>query len=133
MQFEYEIKYSKRKTLNITVERDRKIIVRAPENTSAQKIEEVLQSKKQWLKEKINHTQKYPVDTQTKEFISGETLLYLGKNYQLLVVDEAIEGIEFEKRFRISKALKSFPSDFNSRCTPIILFRVVCILNRFSN
>ena len=51
MQFEYEIKYSKRKTLNITVERDRKIIVRAPENTSAQKIEEVLQSKKQWLKE----------------------------------------------------------------------------------
>lgn len=104
MQFEYEIKYSKRKTLNITVERDRKIIVRAPENTSAQKIEEVLQSKKQWLKEKINHTQKYPVDTQTKEFISGETLLYLGKNYQLLVVDEAIEGIEFEQRFRISKA-----------------------------
>ena len=93
MQFEYEIKYSKRKTLNITVERDRKIIVRAPENTSAQKIEEVLQSKKQWLKEKINHTQKYPVDTQTKEFISGETLLYLGKNYQLLVVDEAIEGV----------------------------------------
>ena len=55
MQFEYEIKYSKRKTLNITVERDRKIIVRAPENTSVQKIEEVLQSKKQWLKEKINH------------------------------------------------------------------------------
>jgi predicted metal-dependent hydrolase len=52
MQFEYEIKYSKRKTLNITVERDRKIIVRAPENTSPQKIEEVLQSKKQWLKEK---------------------------------------------------------------------------------
>ena len=39
MQFEYEIKYSKRKTLNITVERDRKIIVRAPENTSEKKIE----------------------------------------------------------------------------------------------
>jgi hypothetical protein len=47
MKFEYEVKYSKRKTLNITVERDRKIIVRAPENTSVQKIEEVLQLKKQ--------------------------------------------------------------------------------------
>lgn len=53
MQFEYEIKYSKRKTLNITVERDRKIIVRAPENTSAQKIEEVLQSKNSGLKKKL--------------------------------------------------------------------------------
>ena len=91
MKLEYEIKYSKRKTLNITVERDRKIIVRAPEYISTQKIEEIVQSKKQWLKEKINHSQKYPVDTQTKEFVSGETLLYLGKNYQLLVVEEAID------------------------------------------
>ncbi|MBS0645841.1 MAG: M48 family metallopeptidase [Verrucomicrobia bacterium] len=104
MHFEYEVKYSKRKTLNITVERDRKIIVRAPEHTSLKKIEEVLQSKSQWLKEKINHAQKYPVEYRPKEFVSGETLLYLGKNYQLLVVDEPIEGIEFDQRFRISKA-----------------------------
>lgn len=103
MQFEYEVKYSNRKTLNITVERDRRIIVRAPENTSLKKIEEVLESKKQWLKEKINHTQKYPIEQKTKEFVSGETLLYLGKNYQLLVVDELIEGIDFQDRFRISK------------------------------
>lgn len=103
MQIEYEIKFSKRKTLNITVERDRKIIVRAPLNLSIEKIEEIVQSKRQWLKEKINHTQKYPVDTKPKEFISGETLLYLGRNYQLLVVDEVIEGIEFNQRFRISR------------------------------
>lgn len=103
MQLEYEIKFSKRKTLNITVERDRKIIVRAPLNLSLDKIEEIVQSKRQWLKEKINHTQKYPVDIKPKEFISGETLLYLGRNYQLLVVDEPIEGIEFNQRFRISR------------------------------
>src|SRR5690349_19742968 len=103
MQLEYEIKYSKRKTLNITVERDRKIIVRAPENLSLQKIEAIMQSKKQWISEKVNHAQKYPIDYKPKEFISGETLLYLGKNYQLLVVDEDIEGIEFDQRFRISK------------------------------
>jgi predicted metal-dependent hydrolase len=103
MQLEYEIKFSKRKTLNITVERDRKIIVRAPLNLSIEKIEEIVQSKRQWLKEKINHTQKYPIDIKPKEFISGETLLYLGRNYQLLVVDEPIEGIEFNQRFRISR------------------------------
>jgi predicted metal-dependent hydrolase len=113
MQFEYQIKFSKRKTLTIIVERDRKIIVRAPENTSTEKIEEILQSKKQWLNEKINHAQKYPVDTQAKEFISGETLMYLGKNYQLLVVDEAIEGIDFEQRFRISKVNQ--PIGYNLR------------------
>lgn len=104
MKFEYVIKYSNRKTLNITVERDRKIIVRAPENLSLEKIESIVESKKQWLREKLNHAQKYPAIPETKEFISGETLMYLGKNYQLLVVDEAIEGIEFNQRFRISKA-----------------------------
>ncbi len=104
MELDYEIKYSKRKTLNITVERDRKIVVRAPENLSLAKIEDIVQSKSQWIKEKVGHTQKYPLDYQPKEFISGETLLFLGQTYQLLVVDDAIEGIEFDQRFRISKA-----------------------------
>lgn len=111
MLFEYILKFSKRRTLNITVERDRKIIVHAPENLSIEKIEEIVQSKSQWIKEKVNHAQKYPVETNPKEFISGETLLYLGKNYQLLLVDEEIEGVEFNQRFRISKKNQSIAND----------------------
>jgi hypothetical protein len=111
MLFEYQIKYSKRRTLNITVERDRKIIVHSPENLSIEKIEEIVQSKSQWIKEKVNHAQKYPVETNPKEFISGETLLFLGKNYQLLLVDEEIEGIEFNQRFRISNKNQSIAND----------------------
>ena len=107
MQFEYEIKFSKRKTLNITVERDRKIIVRAPENTAKEKIDEIVFSKRQWIKEKINHAQKYPVNIEPKEFVSGESLLYLGTNYRLSVVNEDIEGIQFEQGFTISKANQS--------------------------
>lgn len=103
MPFQYEVKYSKRKTLNITVERDRKIIVRAPEQLPLDKIDSIVRSKKYWIKEKLNHAQKYPVLLETKEFISGETLMYLGKSYQLLVVDENIEGVEFDRRFRIAK------------------------------
>jgi len=103
MTFEYQIKYSNRKTLNISVERDRSIIVRAPHYLTADKIDKIVQSKRQWLKEKLNHIQKYPIVSDSKEFVSGETLMYLGKNYQLLVVEEEIEGIEFDQRFRISK------------------------------
>jgi len=104
MTFEYQIKYSNRKTLNISVERDRSIIVRAPHYLTPEKIDKVVQSKRQWIKEKLNHTQKYPLISENKEFVSGETLMYLGKNYQLLVVDEEVDGIEFDKRFKISKA-----------------------------
>ncbi|MGD9928744.1 MAG: M48 family metallopeptidase [Mangrovibacterium sp.] len=104
MVIEYQIKYSNRKTLNISVERDRSIVVRAPHYLTPEKIDKIVQSKREWIKEKLNHTQKYPVVSENKEFVSGETLMYLGKNYQLLVVDEEIEGIEFDQRFKISKA-----------------------------
>lgn len=104
MVIEYQIKYSNRKSLNISVERDRSIVVRAPHYLTAEKIDKIVQSKRQWIKEKLNHTQKYPLITESKEFVSGETLMYLGKNYQLLVVDEKFEGIEFDQRFKISKA-----------------------------
>lgn len=104
MVIEYQIKYSNRKTLNISVERDRTVIVRSPKYLSAEKIDKMVQSKRQWIKEKLNHAQKYPLVAETKEFISGETLMYLGKNYQLLVVDEEIEGVEFDQRFIISKS-----------------------------
>lgn len=104
MIIKYHIKYSNRKTLNISVERDRSVIVRAPHYLTAEKIDIIVQSKRQWIKEKLNHTQKYPLITENKEFVSGETLMYLGRNYQLLIVDEGIEGIEFDQRFKISKS-----------------------------
>jgi hypothetical protein len=103
MQIDYLIKYSNRKTLNITVERDRQVVVHAPANLSEDKIREIVSSKKDWIMGKLMHVQKYPVVASAKEFVSGEALMYLGKNYQLLVVDAEIEGIELDKQFKISK------------------------------
>lgn len=104
MKIEYEIKFSNRKTLNISVERDRTVVVRAPNHLSSEKIGELVDLKKDWLKEKLNHVQKYPSVPTPKEFISGESLMYLGKNYQLLVVDEDIQGVEFSQHFKIAKS-----------------------------
>ena len=103
MQIDYSIKYSNRKTLNITVERDRQIIVHAPNNLSEEKIREIVMSRKTWIQEKLMHVQKYPASPSAKEFVSGETLMYLGKSYQLLVVYSEIEGVKLDKQFKISK------------------------------
>ncbi len=108
---EYQIKYSNRKTLNISVERDRSVVVRAPEYLTEKKIHEIVQTKRQWIKEKLSHAQKYPVVPESKEFVSGETLMYLGKNYQLLVEDEDFEGIKFNRRFSISKTNQAYANE----------------------
>jgi len=99
----YKVKYSKRKTLNISVERDNSVIVRAPDYLTEEKIEQIVNSKQQWIKEKQCNSQKYPINTDNKEFVSGESLMFLGKNYQLSVINKEFESIEFNKRFRISK------------------------------
>jgi len=104
MEIQYSVIYSERKTLSIIVERDRSVIVRAPINTSKEIIEKEIEKRKRLLQRKIHHNQKYPFEKQIKEFVAGESLMYLGKNYKLYVIDEPIEGIAFDNKFFISKA-----------------------------
>lgn len=103
MKIDYSIKYSERKTICIIVDRDRNIVVRAPINTSKELIENEVNKRKFLLFEKINHPQKYNLPRERKEFVSGESLLYLGKYYKLEIVDKDFDGIEFENKFIISK------------------------------
>lgn len=104
MSIEYSVVYSKRKTISIIVERDRRVIVRAPINTSNEIIEKAIDKRKKLIQSKIDHNHKYPVNKHLKEFISGESILYLGKNYKLFLVEEPIDGVEFDNKFFISKA-----------------------------
>ena len=104
MNLEYSVVYSARKTLTITVERDRSVIVRAPNDTPPEKIEQLVHQKKLWLYEKVRHTQKYDLPITEKEFVSGTTILYLGKSYRLEVASESFDGILFDNKFLISKS-----------------------------
>ena len=103
MDILYSIVYSERKTLSIIVERDRSVIVRAPKNTSKELIAKEIEKRKRLIQKKIEHNQKYPFEKQIKEFVAGESLMYLGKNYKLHIIDNSIEGVEFDNKFFISK------------------------------
>lgn len=109
MELAYQIIYSKRKNLGITVERDRSVVVRAPLGLPEEKIALVVESKKRWLYEKINHIQKYTDkhDSSAKELVSGESMPYLGRNYRLQVFTADRESIEFKQKFIIHKAVST--------------------------
>jgi predicted metal-dependent hydrolase len=114
MELEYRVVYSaNRKTLTITVERDRSIVVTAPEGTSHEKIREIVESRKPWLYEKTRHAQKYtPLPHPPgKELANGESLLYLGRLYRIELVEDG-DQIEFDQKFRVPRALASKPSIF---------------------
>lgn len=107
MELDYKVIYSKRRTLSITVERDRSVVVTAPEGTSPEKIQKIVESRKLWLFEKTGHVQKsdplpHPPG---KELVTGESLPYLGRNYRIELVD-GDGDIRFEQKFIVPYMLE---------------------------
>ena len=108
MNTDYTIKRSpKRKKLTITVERDRTVIVHAPESTSEEMIRKIVESKRRWIYEKKKHTQKYDKQPHPpgKELVNGESALYLGREYQIELIATDSTEIYLEQRFLIPTSL----------------------------
>lgn len=115
MELDYKIVYSKRKTLSIHVERDRSIVVLAPEGTSPEKIDSIVDSRKLWIYEKTTHAQKYtPLPHPPgKELVSGESLPYLGRQYRIELTDSCDE-IQFDQKFLVPRSMTRKPASFRS-------------------
>lgn len=77
------IRTNRRKTADIRVE-DGAVSVVVPTDTPQEKIDQLLTTKRRWIKEKIAlHREMLPVSS--KQYISGEAFPYLGRNYRLKV------------------------------------------------
>ena len=104
MDLVYTIKRSaRRRKLTITVERDCRVIVHAPTGATEEKIHQVVESRRQWIFEKIGHPQKYHdlPHPPGKELVSGESALYLGRQYRIEMVKTGLSQIQFAQGFFI--------------------------------
>jgi predicted metal-dependent hydrolase len=102
--FEYKIVRSpKRKTLTITVERDRTIIIHAPESATEEAINHVVDSKRQWIYGKLHHEQKYQdrIHPPGKEVVNGESAPYLGRDYRIEIAETESGEVEFSRGFKV--------------------------------
>jgi len=98
---------SKRRKVTITVERDRRVVVRAPYHASAEAIARIVEAKQQWIHAKTRHSQKYTDRPHPpgKELVNGESALYLGRSYRIEIVEEGAECVRFDQRFLIPVSL----------------------------
>lgn len=97
------LRSARRRKLTITVERDRSVVVHAPEEYSDDKIRKVVESKRQWIHEKRRHPQKYQdlPHPPGKELVSGESALYLGRQYRIEMVKGAATEVRFSRQFYV--------------------------------
>jgi Predicted metal-dependent hydrolase len=81
----FTVIFKKRKTMEIAVEPPNNIIVTAPIGTTEDEILKKVESKGSWLIQKIysfKHMNYMPIQ---REFVNGESFMYLGRNYSLQI------------------------------------------------
>ena len=83
--YEYALVREKRKTLSLTVMPDMSIFLKSPQEADLERIEKFLKNKWFWLQKQLNFFKKFQKKIYKKEYISGESFLYLGRQYQLIV------------------------------------------------
>lgn len=113
MKFEYEIKFSDRRTVGITVTSANKIILRCPANMSAARAEKFLEEKSAWIEK---HLQKNSVNSEKNAALTGyKTVLINGAEVPLTIGSKKTEikpdGVFVRSLKNIQKAYTDFFSE----------------------
>jgi len=98
-QIDFYLEYSNRKTLGITVKPDLSVLVKAPVDTSLEKVEEKLRKKALWIIKQQSFFLTFHPKTPAKKFVGGETHLYLGRQYRLSIVQTKLESVKLKGKF----------------------------------
>ena len=96
---DYTLRRSDRKTLGITVEPDATVVVTAPWNAPLEHVESILRRRSGWILRQRRAAASLPAPPPPKEWVSGETHRYLGRQYRLKVVAGMKSEIKLVGRF----------------------------------
>ena len=118
---DYTLKRSDRKTTSIYIERDGTVLVLAPAPFDHQRIESILEKKRRWIYRGLAEWQDLNRTQVHREYVNGESFLYLGRHYQLQIVDDQqapllLKQGQFRlRRAEIKQADKHFKAFYKTR------------------
>ena len=97
----YTLRRSPRKNLRVVVSPNLSVAVYAPARASARQIEEGIAKKARWIASTLDKVKSFHPLPTPKQYISGETFVYLGRQYRLKVCAEADESVKLLGRFLV--------------------------------
>jgi predicted metal-dependent hydrolase len=97
----FRLEYSDRKSLGITVTPEMEVLVKAPKDTSMEKVKEKIRKKAPWIIKQQSFFLSFQPKTPQRKYISGETHLYLGRQYRLLIQIGKEEFVKLQGKFII--------------------------------
>lgn len=100
----YSLKFRDRERLAISVHPDRTVSVVAPMGRSVEEVTGRVQKRAGWIvKQRMHFDQFHPL-TPPRRFVSGETHLYLGRQYRLKLIESKDSVVKLVGRFLLVKS-----------------------------
>ncbi|WP_110630995.1 M48 family metallopeptidase [Salinicola salarius] len=98
-EIHYEVKRRPRKTLEIAVEPDASVMIAAPLETPLAAIEARLRKRAAWVVRQQRYFSQFLPRTPKRQYLAGETHLYLGRQYRLKVIPHTHKRVKLIRGF----------------------------------
>lgn len=99
IEIPYRYYYSHRKTIGISVHPDLSVTVRAPNDTSIEKIREFVHRRAGWIRRTWKDFEQYLPKQPERRYIGGETHRYLGRQYRLKIEQGNTDSVKCLRGF----------------------------------
>ncbi|MBN1934243.1 MAG: M48 family metallopeptidase [Anaerolineae bacterium] len=93
----YHVNYARRETLAINVHPDLRVTITAPEGSAMDQVEARVRKRAPWILRQQRDFERYLPHLPPRQYISGETHRYLGRQYRLKVVEGNTEQVRLER------------------------------------
>ncbi len=113
----YTLKTAKRKTLEIAVHPGGNVTVKAPDNVEHKQLMKRIEKKACWITKQQDFFQQFSCLQNEKHYISGETHLYLGRQYRLKTQNGKKKKIKMSGGF--------FHVTCPGKCSPVIVKKML--------
>lgn len=103
---EFQLERRERKTMSISVRPDLEIEVVAPFDAPIDRIFEKVRKRAPWIRRQLHFFNQFQPRTPERQFIPGETHLYLGRQYKLKVVPHIQQQVKLYRGRIVVQSLR---------------------------
>ena len=98
-KIEFNLEYSDRKSLGISVSPDMQVMVKAPSDTKLEKVKEKIRKRAPWIIRQQNFFLSFYPKMPERKYVSGESHLYLGRQHLLKVTINSKNEVKYKGRY----------------------------------
>lgn len=93
---DYDIEFAQRKTLSICVNPDSSVYLKAPKDATLEQIQQKVHKRASWILKQKRFFESFGTSTTKRQYISGESHLYLGRQYMLRVKESNVNAVHYQ-------------------------------------